>query len=172
LKGALRALLVGADAARFFLHRERLRASRTAAGMWFHRFCCARIMYSVGCMIPESVAFEATPAFPHGLHGIFISQGAVIGSGCVIFQQVTIGSNTLKGTKRPGAPKLGCNVYIGAGAKIIGGVTVGDGVRIGANCVVSQDIPPGATVVAEKPRVIIKPDSGRDNSFTPWGDGD
>jgi serine O-acetyltransferase len=126
-------------------------------------------MYAAGCMIPESVNFEAVPSLPHGLHGIFISQGAVIGAGCVIFQQVTIGSNTLRDTRRPGAPMLGRNVYIGAGAKIIGGVTVGDGARIGAGCVVAQDIPPGATVVAERPRVIIKPEGGRDNKFTPWG---
>ena len=63
---------------------------------------------------------------PHGLSGIFISKGAVIGEGCTLFQQVTVGSNTLQGSARYGAPVIGKNVYIGAGAKIIGRVTVGD----------------------------------------------
>ena len=104
---------------------------------------------------------------PHGLSGIFISKGAVIGEGCTLFQQVTIGSNTLQGSARYGAPILGRNVYIGAGAKIIGRVTVGDNVRIGANCVVVDDIPPNATVVMEKPRILLR-DEPLDNTFHPW----
>ena len=84
---------------------------------------------------------------PHGLSGIFISKDAIIGEGCTILQQVTIGSNNLVGSAHQGAPVIGNNVYIGAGAKIIGGITVGENVRIGANCVVFKDIPPNCTVV-------------------------
>ena len=80
---------------------------------------------------------------------------------------MTIGSNTLQGSARYGAPILGRNVYIGAGAKIIGRVTVGDNVRIGANCVVVDDIPPNATVVMEKPRILLR-DEPLDNTFHPW----
>ena len=76
---------------------------------------------------------------PHGLSGIFISKGAVIGEGCTLFQQVTIGSNTLQGSARYGAPILGRNVYIGAGAKIIGRVTVGDNVILSAGCVLDRE---------------------------------
>lgn len=61
---------------------------------------------------------------PHGLCGIFISYGARVGKGCTIFQQVTIGSNTMPGSKKRGAPVIGDRVYIGAGAKIIGGITI------------------------------------------------
>ena len=53
-------------------------------------------------------------------------------------------------------PVIGDNVYIGPGAKIFGGIQVGNNVRIGANCIVFQDIPDNATVVLEKPRIIIK----------------
>jgi serine O-acetyltransferase len=61
------------------------------------------------------------PCFPHGISGIFISGGAKIGKNAVIFQHVTIGSNTLEsGGNKLGSPEIGDNVYIGAGAVIIG----------------------------------------------------
>lgn len=53
-------------------------------------------------------------------------------------------------------PIIGDNVYIGPGAKIFGGIQIGNNVRIGANCIVFQDIPDNATVVLEKPRIIVK----------------
>lgn len=87
-----------------------------------------------------------------------------MGRNCVIFQQVTIGSNTLNNTENNGAPHIGDNCYIGAGAMIIGNVTVGDNCRIGANVIVSQDIPDNSTVVSQKPR-IIHHDHPLDNRF-------
>ncbi|MBQ1977727.1 MAG: serine O-acetyltransferase, partial [Ruminococcus sp.] len=70
--------------------------------------------------------------------------------------QVVIGSNNDKDSKGYGAPVIGNNVLIGAGAKIIGNVKIGNNVKIGANCCVATDIPDNATVVMEKPRIIIK----------------
>ena len=96
--------------------------------------------------------------FPHGPRGVFISGGARIGKNVVIFQQVTIGSNMLLNTKRPGKPRIGSDVYIGAGAKIIGGVTVGDGCRVGANAVVYNDLPPHSVAIPARTRVIQKTD--------------
>ena len=104
---------------------------------------------------------------PHGLAGIFISYGASIGPGCTIYHQVTIGSNTLPDSKNCGAPKIGRNVYIGAGAKIIGAVTIGDNVRIGANAAVTFDVPAHSTVVQERPKVILH-EAPRDNTFFSW----
>jgi serine O-acetyltransferase len=63
---------------------------------------------------------QHVPCFPHGISGIFISEGAKIGKNVVILQQVTIGSNTLNGSNTFGSPEIGDNMYIGAGAKIIG----------------------------------------------------
>ena len=105
--------------------------------------------------------------FPHGLNGIFISNGAEIGDNCVIFHQVTIGSNNLEGSKRNGSPKIGNNVYIGAGAKIIGNVKVGDNVRIGANCVVSKDVEANSTIVLGETK-IIKHNKELKNEFIAW----
>lgn len=106
---------------------------------------------------------------PHGFAGIFIAANAFIDEGCTIFHQVTIGSNTFKDSKGFGAPHIGKNVYIGAGAKLIGGITIGDNVRIGANAVVTSDVPANATVVMERPRVIMH-DGPKDNTFVPWRD--
>ncbi|MBQ2244967.1 MAG: hypothetical protein II320_03900 [Oscillospiraceae bacterium] len=94
--------------------------------------------------------FASPPHLPHGLNGIIVSHNAVIGKNCTIFHQVTIGEG------RGGAPVIGHRVLIGAGAKIIGNVHIGDGAKIGAGCIVTQDVPAGATVVAEKPRIIIR----------------
>ncbi|TGB02519.1 serine acetyltransferase [Halobacillus salinus] len=96
------------------------------------------------------------PCFPHDKFGIFISGNASIGKDCIIFQQVTIGTNHLPDSKGMGAPTIGNNCYIGAGAKIIGKVVVGNNVRIGANCVVFEDVPDNSVVVNEKPRYIQK----------------
>ena len=107
--------------------------------------------------------FENIPYFPHGIKNIFISDSAKIGKNAIIFQDVTIGSNTLNNSKRNGSPTIGDNVYIGAGAKIIGDVKIGNNVRIGANAVVVEDVPSNAVVVMNKPRVIIK--KKNDNRF-------
>ena len=125
----------------------------------YSRYCNQR-----GAHIPPEARFAGRPVMPHGIYGVFVSMGAEIGENCVIFQQVTIGSNTLKGSRMIGSPKIGNNVYIGAGAKIIGNVSVGNNVRIGANCVVTNDIPDNATVVLPK-SVIIEHDYALDNRF-------
>ena len=123
-----------------------------------------RVIASAGAYIPLQVHFDKRPVFPHWIYGIFISQGARVGSNCTIFHQVTIGSNTLPNSRGGGYPTIGDNVYIGAGAKIIGGVKIGNNVRIGANCVVVTDVPDNATVVLPKPRIIMH-DVLQDNSF-------
>jgi serine O-acetyltransferase len=116
-----------------------------------------------GSFIGYNSKFKDIPCFPHGIFGIFISGDAEIGRNCVIFQQVTIGSNTLNGSKTNGSPTIGDNCYIGAGAKIIGKIKIGNNVRIGANCVVVTDIPDNSVVVLDKPRIITKIEM--DNKF-------
>ena len=98
----------------------------------------------------NSAEFESHPVLPHGLNGIIVANDAHVGKNCTIFQQVTIGLGN------GGAPTIGDNVLIGAGAKIIGPIRIGNNVKVGAGCVVSIDIPDDATVVAAKPRVLFK----------------
>lgn len=93
---------------------------------------------------------------PHGLFGIFISDKAQIGQNAVIFHHVTIGSNNLKDSSKRGSPVIGNNVYIGAGAKIIGNVRIGNNVRIGANCIIVKDVPDNCVVVTKGTCMIHK----------------
>ncbi len=83
---------------------------------------------------------------------IVVSINAVIGKNCNLSNGVTLGKAN-RG-KRQGFPVIGDNVYIGPGAKIIGAVQVGDNVAVGANCVVTEDVPANAVVVGIPGRVI------------------
>ena len=90
-------------------------------------------------------------------HGIVISPYAVIGDDCVIIQGVTIGQSFgYAGPLPPPAPKLGNRVKVGAGAVIVGGITIGDDVTIGPNAVVMTDVPPNTTVTAPPSRIMPK----------------
>jgi serine O-acetyltransferase len=75
---------------------------------------------------------------------IIIHTDVRMGRGCTIGHDTTLGT---RGRGRPGAPVLGDDVYVGAGARILGPVHLGDGAAVGANAVVLSDVPPGATVV-------------------------
>lgn len=108
--------------------------------------------------------FLSRPYFPHGVHGVFISNQAVIGKNAVIYQGVTIGSVLTKGSSRAGSPVIGDNCYIGAGAKIIGNVHIGNNCRIGANAVVYQDMPDNSIAVCSPTRIITR-EQELDNRF-------
>ena len=124
-------------------------------------------LYRYGAFIGHSSVIASEPCFPHNLYGIFIAGNARLGRNCVIFHQVTIGSNAIPGSKTVGAPTLGDNVYVGVGAKIIGKVTVGNNCRIGANCVVTTDVPDNTVVVLPPPRVMVR-DHPLDNRYYRW----
>jgi serine O-acetyltransferase len=80
----------------------------------------------------------------HG-SGVVIGETAVIGNCVTLYQGVTLGGTGFQRGKRH--PTLGDNVTVGSGAKLLGPISVGDGAKIGANTVVVEDVPPGATVV-------------------------
>lgn len=124
-----------------------------------------------GSFVGLTSEIAGTPCFPHGIQGIFISNTARLGKDVVIFQQVTIGSNNLPDTKKPGSPTIGNNVYIGVGAKIIGGITIGDNCRIGANAVVYEDMPPNSVAVCAATRMISKDGEPLDNTYRTTLDG-
>jgi len=129
----------------FEMRREiqRLRYPRPYVNMYY------KILESHGSWIGIYSKFKGKPFFPHGLLNIFISDRAVIGMSCTIFQNVTIGSNKMPGHEYNGSPVISDHVLIGAGANIIGAVTVGDHAVIAAGANVARDVPPGATVVCK-----------------------
>ena len=117
-----------------------------------------------GSFIGLGASFANRPCTPHGILGIFVSEDAQIGKDAVIFQQVTIGSVYSNASKHQGAPFIGDNCYIGAGAKIIGNVHIGNNCRIGANAVVYEDMPDNSVALCS-PTQIREYESAPDNHF-------
>jgi serine O-acetyltransferase len=94
-----------------------------------------------GADIPLNSRLGGGLLLPHP-NGVVVHPQVQIGPNCLLFQQVTLGMGT------DGAvPSLGGHVDIGAGAKVLGGIHVGDHARVGANAVVLHDVPAGATAV-------------------------
>lgn len=92
----------------------------------------------------------------HGM-GVVIGETAIIGDGCLIYQNTTLGGTGKETGKRH--PTLGNNVIVGAGAKVLGNIRIGDHVRIGAGSIVLQPVPNDCTVVGIPGRIISS--SGR-----------
>src|SRR5213595_1994706 len=89
----------------------------------------------------------------HGM-GVVIGETAEVGENVTIYQGVSLAGTSLKKEKRH--PTLGNNVTVGAGAKIIGGFTIGDNSRVGAGSVVVREVPPNSVVVGVPGRVTYK----------------
>ena len=89
----------------------------------------------------------------HGM-GVVIGETAEIGDDCSIYHGVTLGGTTWQKGKRH--PTLKNNVIIGAGAKVLGPITLDEGARVGSNAVVVKDVPAGATVVGIPGHVVVK----------------
>jgi serine O-acetyltransferase len=102
-----------------------------------------------GCIIGRGADFGAGFVLVHS-QGVVINTSVKGGRNVVLEHQVTIGA------EKGAYPVLGDDVFIGAGAKILGGVTIGNGAKVGANAVVVDDVPAGATVVGIPARVVRK----------------
>jgi serine O-acetyltransferase len=87
----------------------------------------------------------------HGV-GVVIGETAIIGDDVLIYHGVTLGGKTLDPVKRH--PTVGNNVIIGAGAKLIGNITIGDNCAIGSNAVVTKDMPNGTVAVGVNARLL------------------
>lgn len=116
-----------------------------------YRALYRKIRNGYGIELPYTVQLGRRVIIEHQ-SGIVIHGYSVIGNDCIIRQGVTLGNRYLD---RPfDAPKLGNRVNIGAGAKILGNLTIGDDACIGANAVVLSDIPPGSTAVGIPAKLI------------------
>ncbi len=121
---------------------------------WVGRFVSHLSRWLTGIEIHPGATIGRRVFIDHGM-GVVIGETAEIGDDCTIYHGATLGGTSLaKGAKRH--PTLGRGVIIGAGAKVLGGFTVGDGARVGSNAVVVKEVPPGATAVGNPARILLK----------------
>jgi len=135
---------------------------------WLGRFISHLSRWFTGIEIHPGAKIGNGVFFDHGM-GIVIGETAEIGDGCTIYHGVTLGGTSLyKGAKRH--PTLGRNVVVGAGAKVLGGFTVGDAAKVGSNAVVTKPVPAGATAVGNPARIIqAEQDAKREEAASKMG---
>ncbi len=123
------------------------------AGMrWMARWFSHCVRWFTGIEIHPGATIGRRVFIDHGM-GVVIGETAEIGDDCTLYHGVTLGGTSWNKGKRH--PTLGRGVVIGAGAKVLGPLMVGEGARIGSNAVVVRDVPPGATAVGIPARVNV-----------------
>jgi serine O-acetyltransferase len=139
---------------------------------WMGRFVSQFSRWWTGIEIHPGAILGRRVFIDHGM-GVVVGETAEIGDDCTLYQGVTLGGTSWNKGKRH--PTLGPKVIVGAGAKIIGPIYVGEGAKVGSNAVVVKAVPPGATVIGIPGRVVedeqhrpVKTDS----RFTAYGPTD
>jgi serine O-acetyltransferase len=125
---------------------------------WLARWMAHWGRWLTGIEIHPGATIGRRVFIDHGM-GIVIGETAVIGDDCTLYHGVTLGGTSWHKGKRH--PTLGRGVVIGAGAKVLGPIEVGDGAKIGSNAVVVRDVPAEATAVGIPARVVTAEDHAR-----------
>lgn len=120
---------------------------------WLARFMSTIARWLTGVEIHPGARIGRRFFIDHGM-GVVIGETAEIGDDCTLYHGVTLGGTSWKAGKRH--PTLGKGVVIGAGAKVLGPLKVGDNARIGSNAVVVKDVPEGATMVGIPGRIVAR----------------
>jgi len=118
---------------------------------WLARLVSHFSRWITGIEIHPGAAIGRRVFIDHGM-GVVIGETAEIGDDTTLYHGVTLGGTSWNKGKRH--PTLGRNVVVGAGAKILGPISVGDGAKVGSNAVVVKDVPPGATAVGIPAKII------------------
>jgi len=118
---------------------------------WLARVISALSRWLTGIEIHPGAKIGRRFFIDHGM-GVVIGETAEIGDDCTLYHGVTLGGTSLEKGKRH--PTLVNNVVVGAGAKVLGPIVLGEGARIGSNAVVVKDVPDGATVVGVPGRIV------------------
>ncbi len=125
---------------------------------WLARWLAHWGRWLTGIEIHPGATIGRRVFIDHGM-GIVIGETAEIHDDCTLYHGVTLGGTSWNAGKRH--PTLGKGVVIGAGAKILGPILVGDGAKIGSNAVVVRDVPAGATAVGVPARILLGEDQAR-----------
>jgi serine O-acetyltransferase len=126
--------------------------------LWLGRWLAQWGRWFTGIEIHPGATIGRRVFIDHGM-GIVIGETAVVGDDCTLYHGVTLGGTSWNKGKRH--PTLGRSVVVGAGAKILGPIDIGDDAKIGSNAVVVRDIPAGATAVGIPARVVSSEDRDR-----------
>jgi serine O-acetyltransferase len=118
---------------------------------FFPRLLCEMGRFISGIEIHPGAQIGRGLIIDHGM-GVVIGETAIIGNDVIIYQGVSLGGTSLEPTKRH--PTIEDRVVIGAGAKVLGNITIGAGSRLGANSVVIDSCPPNSTVVGIPGRIL------------------
>jgi serine O-acetyltransferase len=118
---------------------------------WLARWLAHLARWLTGIEIHPGARIGRRFFIDHGM-GVVIGETAEIGDDCTLYHGVTLGGTSWNKGKRH--PTLGRGVVVGAGAKILGPITVGDNAKVGSNAVVVKDVPAGATAVGIPARII------------------
>ena len=148
--------------------------------LWLARFLSNIARLLTGIEIHPGAVLGKRVFIDHGM-GVVIGHTSEVGDDCSIYQGVTLGgtTQTYKGKRHP---TLEAGAIIGAGAKVLGPITIGEGARVGSNAVVVKDVPAGATAVGVPARILAdtsdksdaadgaegKTDGEDDTSYTPY----
>jgi serine O-acetyltransferase len=124
---------------------------------WLARFLSNVARLFTGIEIHPGAQIGRRFFIDHGM-GVVIGETAVVGDDCTLYHGVTLGGTSWARGKRH--PTLGRDVVVGAGAKVLGPIEIGDGVRIGSNSVVVKSVSPGTTVVGVPGHVVEPPATG------------
>jgi serine O-acetyltransferase len=152
----VRALILGGGFQFIFWFRTAAYAGSSKRLLRFTIYPVARVMMRrsgrrYGIDIPHGTQIGPGLYIGHA-GGIVVNQQTVIGRNCNLSQGVTLGQSNRGRNK--GCAEVGDNVYFGPGSKVVGSVTIGSDVAIGANCVVTRDVPNGSVVVGIPGKVI------------------
>src|SRR5216117_106007 len=125
---------------------------------WLARFVSHVSRFLTGIEIHPGARVGRRVFIDHGM-GVVIGETAELGDDCTLYHGVTLGGTSWNKGKRH--PTLGRAVVLGAGAKVLGPVLVGDGAKVGCNAVVVRDVPAAATAVGIPARIITGDDARR-----------
>ena len=132
---------------------------------WLARFLSHLSRWLTGIEIHPGARIGRRFFIDHGM-GVVIGETAEIGDDCTLYHGVTLGGTSWKKGKRH--PTLGNGVVVGAGAKILGPIVVGDGAKIGCNAVVVKEVPQGATAIGVPARIIEAQDPDQAGRFAAY----
>ena len=135
---------------------------------WLARLSSTLARWMTGIEIHPGAKLGRRVFIDHGM-GVVVGETAEIGDDCTLYHGVTLGGTSWRKGKRH--PTLEAGVIVGAGAKILGPITLGAGAKVGSNAVVVKDVPAGATAIGIPARILdVEQDRAREEAAKKLGE--